>query len=400
MTNPPNNTLREMNVYEQTKFKWHTFRDIGIRMKAWEPHVMSFDNANRKSYIYRIESERNSMYQHTYFSDVFTYKYGSGWFPCAEDFPEGDVPPNNTIGECKNERYLQVATFEKPGEQNNNYFMIVNRRCSPHRPEISENGGLRRVKINLNPNSPEISNFNNWNIIDIENPLGAAIPYRRGEPYVDLGWFEPGQGKLFKMIPTVNGGGILAEDEVISGESFTCEAPVYNNGYNITIGANTTIHFNDSSRFVMNGGVFTVGDQNTSAPQNITSDAVPGGSWRGHSFTNCEVKIYGATFTGLANDTTYAVNIIDCPVVDIRNCTFNTNSSLKGGVNAICFNNPFIAINNIYIGSNTFNSSGSTIPTVNVSSYAGVTTPLILENNTFNEGNTAVFLSGVIGGAI
>jgi hypothetical protein len=106
------------------------------------------------------------------------------------------------------------------------------------------------------------------------------------------------------------------------------------------------------------------------------------------------VKIYGATFTGLANDTTYAVNIIDCPVVDIRNSTFNTNSSLKGGVNAVFFSDPNneISLSNIYIGANTFNSSGSTIPTVNISSYAGETTPLIIENNTFNEGNTAIFL--------
>jgi len=217
-----------------------------------------------------------------------------------------------------------------------------------------------------------------------------------------MGWFKPGEGKLFKIEPAFPKGGTLVADEVISGGNFTCEAPVYNNGYNITIGANTTIHFNDSSKFVMDGGMFTVGDQNTSAPQNITSDAVSGSSWSGHSFTNCEVKIYGATFTGLANDTTYAVNIIDCPVVDIRNSTFNTNSSLKGGVNAVFFSDPNneISLSNIYIGANTFNSSSSTIPTVNISSYAGETTPLIIENNTFNEGNTAIFLSGITGGAI
>ncbi len=218
--------------------------------------------------------------------------------------------------------------------------------------------------------------------------------------FYDFGTFNPGEGRLYRIAPTFVTGGELVEDEDISGVSFICEAPVYNNGQNVTFGSNTNIRFRDSSFIEMDGGVFTVGDQNISGPQNITSDAASGSSWRGHSFTNCEVKIYGATFTGLANDTTYAVNIIDCPVVDIRNTTFNTNSSLKGGVNAVFYNNPDVSISNIYIGGNTFNSSGSTIPTVNVSSYAGVTTPLIIENNTFNEGNTAVFLSGVIGGAI
>ena len=393
-------TLRGQNVYRETKQKWQQIKEIGERMQAWEPLLMNFNNSSTRSFTYYIESDRNAMYQNTYFSDVFTYKYGTGPYPCPDDYPQGDVPPNNTIGECKDERYLQVATFEKTNELNTNYFMIVNRRCSPHRPEISENGGLRRVKLNINPNSIEINRYNNWRIIDVENPLGAAIPYHRGDPYVDLGWFEPGQGKLYKMEPVIIKGGILTEDEIITDESFTCEAPVYNNGHNITIGANTTIHFIDSSRFVMNGGTFTVGNQNVSGSQNITCDAVNGSSWLGHSFTNCEVKIYGADFSGVVNDTAYAINVIDCPVVDIRNCTFNTNSSLKGGVNAICFDNPFIAINNIYIGSNTFNSSGSTIPTINVSSYAGVTTPLIIENNTFNEGNTAVFLTSVIGGAV
>lgn len=202
------------------------------------------------------------------------------------------------------------------------------------------------------------------------------------------------------MVPVVKSGGILAGDENISGQTFTCEDTVFNNGHNITIGANTTIYFNDSSKFVMNGGIFTAGNQNVLGSQNIISNAVTGSAWNGHSFTNCEVKIYGATFSGLANDTTYAVNIIDCPVVDIRGCTFNSNNSLKGGINAVYYSSLNANITNIYIGGNTFTSSGSTIPTVNISSYAGVTTPLIIENNTFTEGNTAIFLSGVTGGAV
>ena len=399
-----NNNFRTENVYRQghqyqQPYKWEVIRDISQRMKAWEPYIMSFDNANRHSYIYRIE--RSNLSSETYFHDVVSYIRGNDHPICDFDSPDTtDAPaPPNLKYECFEDRYLQVATFKKGVTDPDNYFMIVNRRCSPL--QTNHDDGERFVRVFFDRNSQQLETFNNWSIIDIETGnVISVINIANVTPYADLGWFNPGEGKLYKMVSTLKSGGILAGDENITDESFTCEAPVYNNGFNITIGANTTIHFNDSSKFVMSGGVFTVGDQNTSAPQNITSDAVSGSSWKGHSFTNCEVKIYGATFAGLANDTTYAVNIIDCPVVDIRNCTFNTNSSLKGGVNAICFDNPFIAINSIYIGSNTFNSSGSTIPTVNVSSYAGITTPLIVENNTFNEGNTAVFLSGVIGGAI
>ncbi len=385
-------TRRIQNMWGQNK--WQGVSEVNGKILSWKPTLDALTWQSGWS----VHSEYNAGAFYGYISDVQSIDPEiNAANPCVEDSPP------NTFMDCEDERFWETGFFTNA--VNDKYFMFVNRRCVPSN-NINDRGDVRILKIKFDPN--DLSGSINWRISEVGNSLAQPIIFSRSfNGYVDLnnsidslGLFLPGEGKLFKLEPAIKGGGTLVADEIISGESFTCEAPVYNNGFNITIGANTTIHFNDSSKFVMSGGVFTVGDQNTSAPQNITSDAVPGGSWSGHSFTNCEVKIYGATFSGLANDTTYAVNIIDCPVVDIRNCTFNTNSSLKGGVNAICFDNPFIAINNIYIGSNTFNSAGSTIPTVNVSSFAGVTTPLIIENNIFNEGNTAVFLSGIIGGAI
>jgi tetratricopeptide (TPR) repeat protein len=373
---------REHNFYGENK--WDYMKTLYGKINTWGPVLVN--SSSTLGY-----SVHNDGANHEFITDIQSILPGiNGQNPCVEDNPGGPYM------DCTDERFWELGFFDDIGSAK--YFMAVNRRCVPAGGSYAGDDRVLRIKFNL-PGS------NNWKLSEVGN-FAAPIEFNKnvysgfGDTPGSIGWFKPGEGKLFKLEEVPKSGGTLVTDEIISGESFTCEAPVYNNGFNITIGANTTIHFNDSSKFVMSGGVFTVGDQNTSAPQNITSDAVSGSSWSGHSFTNCEVKIYGATFTGLTNDTTYAVNIIDCPVVDIRNCTFNTNSSLKGGINAICFNNPFIAINNIYIGSNTFNSSGSTIPTVNVSSYAGVTTPLIIENNTFNEGNTAVFLSGVIGGAI
>jgi hypothetical protein len=388
---------RTMNFYGEDK--WGYVTDLYEKMKTWGPVLYSSTNTQGFSV-----HDQNAA--HEFISDILSIdptKPLGVQNPCINDYQTSGYL-GGPYFDCPEERYWEMGFFSTT-ETNTKYFMMVNRRCVPKAG--NDSGDFRVLKIKFDANDFLV--YNSWYISEVGGTslTGGVTFDKSSNIYVDLGssnggmgWFKPGEGKLFKIVPVPVKGGTLVADEVISGESFTCEAPVYNNGFNITIGANTTIHFNDSSKFVMNGGVFTGGDQNTSAPQNITSDAVPGGSWRGHSFTNCEVKIYGATFTGLANDTTYAVNIIDCPVVDIRNCTFNTNSSLKGGVNAICFDNPFIAINNIYIGSNTFNSAGSTIPTLNVSSYAGVTTPLIIENNTFTEGNTAIFLSGVIGGAI
>jgi len=379
---------RTQNLYGENK--WDGVVQLHNKVKTWGPVL--YNSTNTQGFSVHSQGA-----DHGFITNILSIDpHRNDYNPCPNDGPSGPYY------DCDQERFWEMGFFNT-SEPSTKYFMMVNRRCVPAGGDFPGDDRVLRIKFDAN----DFPNFNSWIISEVGSTT-SPVPFSRnyngyvdiGSTNSDMGWFKPGEGKLFKIEAIPVKGGTLVADEVISGGSFTCEAPVYNNGFNITIGANTTIHFNDSSRFEMNGGVFTVGDQNTSAPQNITSDAVPGGSWRGHSFTNCEVKIYGATFTGLANDTTYAVNIIDCPVVDIRNCTFNTNSSLKGGVNAICFDNPFIAINNIYIGSNTFNSSGSTIPTVNVSSYAGVTTPLIIENNTFNEGNSAVFLSGVIGGAI
>ena len=400
---PNHNLPRHDNVYGQYQggagsSKIGTVGRVNENLNKWSDVLMSFDNDNRHSYIYRDETERTALLSNSYFADVVTYIYGSGTPPCTNDAPPVTIPSGMRY-ECNEDRYLQVATFKKTVDDGNKYFMIVNRRCSPVQNDY--NDGRRDVRVAFYYNSSYLPNFNIWNIVDVAtNATVGTFNKMLYNNYVDLGWFNPGEGRLYKIVPTGIAGGTLTGDEYISGQSFTCEAPVYNNGYNITIGANTTIHFNDSSKFVMDGGVFTVGDQNTSGSQSITSDAVTGNTWHGHSFTNCEVNIYGATFSGLANDTTYAVNIIDCPVVDIRGCTFNTNNSFKGGINAVYFTNLNSYITNIYIEGNTFNCTGSTLPTVNVSSYAGVTTPLIIENNTFTEGNTAIFLSGVTGGAI
>jgi len=395
-----NYTKRTNNLYGQNK--WDKVKNFNKKITNWKS---TLDAITWQS-GYSVHSEGAN---YEYISDILSidpHQPQGTQNPCVNDNQTGGYPYGPYL-DCPDERYWEMGFFST-SEPNTKYFMMVNRRCVPANPNANPPYGDDRIlKIRFDPN--DFENYNSWNISEVGGTSNRVTFDKNSNIYVDLGstnggmgWFKPGEGKLFKIETVPVKGGTLVADENISGHTFTCEAPVYNNGYNITIGANTTIHFNDSSKFVMNGGVFTVGDQNTSAPQNITSDAVTGSSWSGHRFTNCEVKIYGATFTGLTNDTTYAVNIIDCPVVDIRNSIFNTNSSLKGGVNAVFFSDPNneISLSNIYIGANTFNSSGSTIPTVNISSYAGETTPLIIENNTFNEGNTAIFLSGITGGAI
>ena len=158
----------------------------------------------------------------------------------------------------------------------------------------------------------------------------------------------------------------------------------------------------------MNGGTFTAGSSSYSGPANISIGPASGSSFYGLSFQGCTVNIYNTTFGGLANDTTYAVSCIDCPSIDIRNNVFNCNDNnnnndiIKGGINITFYNSDLEPV--IYIGENTFNLYNSTLPAVSLMSYAGVTCPVLLENNIFNgnglSGQIGIIMSGIVGGAV
>ncbi len=138
----PGNIPRTSNAYGQNK--WEMIKAQVQRLKTWEPYIMSFDNANRKSYILRLE--RDNLIAETFFSDVITYKPIGSAPPCEEDDPGSN--PSGLIYECKEDRYLQVATFQN-SESNTKYFMVVNRRCSPLLNDSTNdnNGGRRYVRI-------------------------------------------------------------------------------------------------------------------------------------------------------------------------------------------------------------------------------------------------------------
>jgi len=413
------NYIRHQNVYGQynavtgTRSKFNKIGEINRKLNTIGNTLLQFgdNDDSRHSYIYRLENERNDLISHSCFSDIITWKPGSGYPPCVNLSPHEQLPPGEAP-ECLEQRYLQAATFKKAAEQTSAYFMLVNRRCSPFfypgedpRFPNGENGGKRYITIRFNGNSTDLTGAVNWNVVDVATRLTVASFDKNSNKNVWIDYLMPGEGKLYQLVPTVKGGGTLLADENISGESFTCLDTVWNNGHNITFGANTHISFTDSSKIIMNGGVFTSGDVNVNSSQNITSDAVSNNHWFGYDFSNTAVHIYNASFSGIANDTTYAVNIINCPVVDIRGCTFDCgNDNIKGAVRATYIESGDVGAPNIYIGGNTFNINNSGIPDVDIISYSSTLIPLLIENNIFTgssvTGSTAIMLSGVTGGAL
>jgi hypothetical protein len=304
------------NVYGQDK--WDNLKKTIFGIKKWQTYLMSFDNQNRHSYIYSDATERAAMCNNTYIRDVVTFRPSEDVQPDCGLAPPGEYPVwEGKIYDCPDDRYVQVATFKIPNDSSQ-YFMIVNRRCSPFKNEYNDDsiGGMRFIRTWFNPNAGDFAGANNWKVIDLlDNRVVGTIDKTQISRIDDQKYFLPGEGRLYKITPTVKSGGILVCDEyVTSGQTFTCEDTVFNNGYNITLAPHVTVHFTDTSKFVMDGGMLIFGDSTISSTPNVINDAISGNTWWGHEFTNCEVRIYNTAFSNLKDDSTYAVNTIDCPL--------------------------------------------------------------------------------------
>jgi len=150
------------------------------------------------------------------------------------------------IYECKEDRYLQVATFQNT-EPNTKYFMVVNRRCSPlinDSTNSDNNGGRRFIRIMIDSGSSSFSGFNNWSVIDVSNDSLIKTFDKNTRADINHEWYLPGEGKLYKIAPVMQEGGALVADEECGGD-FDCKGEVNNNGKNIFLKPGTNISFAD-----------------------------------------------------------------------------------------------------------------------------------------------------------
>ncbi|MBK8381067.1 MAG: hypothetical protein IPL16_04105 [Ignavibacteria bacterium] len=380
-------------------------KKINSTLNKWGTYLMSFDNENRKSYILR--SEYSNLYSQTYFSEVITYKPFGGTPTCPEENPNSSV--TGAYFECKDKRYLQVATFQNI-EPNTKFFMIVNRRCSPFIDTTSDdnNGGRRFVKIKLHSGSSSFAGFNNWNIYNVENDSLIKTFDKNTLADINLGWFLPGEGKLYKLAPVMQEGGTLVADEEVSGD-FDCKGEVNNNGKNITLKPATTIYFsNINARIKMNGGEFKSGYStgDNSAPVNLKGK--DGNFWKGLLLQNCSrVEILRTYFENVSPyrlDSTYALDMINCEFVNVSGSSFKSdNANNTGGIRgSYSVNNDRDF--NTYISNNQFLMDAGNIPAVSIILTGGLVFPIIMEGNNFNSQNgnslNAIFLNNISGGAI
>lgn len=171
----PDVTPRYNNVYGQPK--WDSLIAANKRLQAWGPTLMSFNNADRKSYIYRLE--RSALINETYFSNIKTYAPGE----LHSETPSGAADSDSLT-------YIQASVFKDPGEPGSEYFMIVNRRCSP--VNEASDGGRRFISVLFDASGGK------WEITEMISGKKITVS-SSGEQYAKLGWFMPGEGRLYKM---------------------------------------------------------------------------------------------------------------------------------------------------------------------------------------------------------
>ena len=403
----PGNVPRDTNAYGQNK--WEMIKNQVQRLKTWEPYIMSFDNANRKSYILRLE--RNDLISETFFNDVITYKPFGSAQACVEDDPGSN--PSGMVYECKEDRYLQVAAFQNT-EPNTKYFMVVNRRCSPYLNDSTNNdnnGGRRFVKIKLDSLHSDFTGFNNWSVINVENDSVVAAFDKRMKADINLGWFLPGEGKLYKLAPVMQEGGTLVADESVIGvTSFNCNGDVNNDGKNISLYVGTTVNFADGVKWNITGGEFKSGlfpDSPNQLKVNMKSQS--GAYWSGIDFTGCDlVNVSNTNFenvklSGPEIENPSALQFVDCYDMIVSGCKFNFSN-----LDSIsCINLNYIETEDeIDVSSNIlyneFNTGNNQFSTIICAGFAESVIPIMINGNDFNstKGNIAIFLCNVSAGVI
>jgi tetratricopeptide (TPR) repeat protein len=369
-----NKNIRDINAYGQNK--WNFYKRYNRILEKWGPYLMSFDNNERRSYIYRKPEERSQMLSDGQFmNEVFTYK------PITDSTA-------SIIPEPINDRYLQIAFFTKhpwnlpytsPESQ---YFMVTNRRCSPHYNNSSEDniGGKRNVKVKISPFSLGFQKFRNVSLMDLGRDSILTTFYNENNinsTYtLDLGWFEPGEAKLFQIAPTLHMGGSLVSDETIYNVEFTCEGNVNTNGHVINVADSTIINFTSSGKLNVNGGNFAVYGSNPS----IIFRGLNNQSWSGINLNN---GLHLFSYVKFENTTGQAIKGENCDLV-IQDCIFDVNSR------AVQLNNSGSSIFDAYINNNRFNISNTSATTCNLIANAGGQINSFINNNEFNGNNSGV----------
>jgi hypothetical protein len=182
---------REYNFYGERK--WDGFVELHKKIKKWGPIVAN----SRNTEGYSLDTQGTA---HNYILNVQSIYRNAG----------GEFAPSN----LDSVKYWELGFLYPDYLSANNksrYFMLVNRRCVPELPEYSGVGDIRQLKIKFN--SLQLIGSDQWMLVDVYT--GRYITFSKEDQCTDgfvdlgnkinsLGYFNPGECKLFKLAPIKN----------------------------------------------------------------------------------------------------------------------------------------------------------------------------------------------------
>ena len=143
------------------------------------------------------------------------------------------------------EIYVHLGLFKKTDEPNNDlldYFFIVNRRTLPN--------DVRSIYVDIDKSG---YGYNNWYVKQIGTDDGFVIN-QAGDFFIN---YEPGDGNLFRLAPSVLYGGLLLYDESIGTSALNEDLTIANDA-TLTVNGIYTVNANIT---VKDGGIIkTVND--------------------------------------------------------------------------------------------------------------------------------------------
>lgn len=396
----PNYTPRTSNYYSQDKYDSignYNQKLLRIGQIMYDQHNLKFDEC--RSYL-KYDSQGNLLPENNllnyFIEEIKSYKSSNlassdgGWVftPQYED--------------VQLKRYWQFSSFNSTKSEDNyaKYFLAVNKRCTPN---INNDGDVRVLKIKFNLMSPAFDKFANWKLVNCEtNEVLGTFDKNgmSGYDYYNTGSYQPGEGKLLKIVPVMVDGGYLVANEIL-GEpmTFQCNGMVANNGHEVYIPGLSNINFGTTAGIEMTGGNLWVGYDGGNGP--IEFKGVGGGSWKGLKINWSSEASYLLN-TKIENvNAPYMVTVVNCPQFVMEKCTLNCSSGNNGTGGVQIYNSNVVSMP-LYINNSYFNTYSNTSPAIKIMSYAAELNQIHIEKNHITNllnpgGGIGILLNNTVG---
>ncbi|MCI0472717.1 MAG: hypothetical protein L0Y76_03950 [Ignavibacteria bacterium] len=378
LLNEDNSGIREFNYYGQAK--WNYVCNLNAKLRQIG-EILYPINQPLQHLVYDTSRTINTNFQneHPDYGYGLPFKFISDITSLFID-PYGNFPDNNADESAK--RYWEAGTFLPPStnysEKYSRYFIMLNKRCTPSAENVP--GDVRTLKLRFN--AEELPYFNNWVLTDpITNTTITTINKNSGSFY-NVGLFQPGEGKLFKLAPVMQEGGTFVCDEHVSNTSFVCKAPVNTGGYKLELfsensGQSVVTFRQGSSIQGETGGEVYIWGKNNSVELNgagtekwtgiiandidflritnaIIRNITPG--WAVSAYNVDATEISDCRFY-LSDDNVKAINVNNAGEIDASAAIYNNIINVKNPFTAVYVGGAAGSTHNLFLYDNTIQST-------------------------------------------